>query len=87
MAASVLNSERAVKVTVFIVRAFVALRRAISQHKELANKIAQLERRLNSMQRLVLREDRELSEIQPGLFLVSFLSGFFALVLLLVAIR
>jgi len=46
MAASVLNSQRAVEVSVFIVRAFVALRRSISQHKELSNKIAQLERRL-----------------------------------------
>jgi hypothetical protein len=46
MAASVLNSQRAVEVSVFIVWAFVALRRAISQHKELSNKIAQLEKRL-----------------------------------------
>jgi hypothetical protein len=46
MAASVLNSPRAVEVSVFIVRAFVRLRRAITEHKELARKIAQLERRL-----------------------------------------
>lgn len=46
MAASVLNSTRAVEVSVFIVRAFVKLRKAIAAHKELANKIAQLERRL-----------------------------------------
>jgi hypothetical protein len=46
MAAGVLNSERAVEVSIFIVRAFVRLRRAISEHKELAGKIAQLERHL-----------------------------------------
>ena len=46
MAASILNSARAVEVSLFIVRAFVALRRAISEHKELARKIAQLERKL-----------------------------------------
>jgi hypothetical protein len=46
MAASILNSSRAVEVSVFIVRAFVKLRKIISTHKELANKISQLERKL-----------------------------------------
>jgi hypothetical protein len=46
MAASVLNSPRAIDVSVYIVRAFVKLRRTIAEHKELARKIAQLERRL-----------------------------------------
>lgn len=46
MAASVLNSRRAVEVSVFIVRAFVKLRQVIAAHSELARKIAQLERRL-----------------------------------------
>ena len=46
MAASVLNSQRAVEVSVFIVRAFVKLRQAIAAHKELAHKIDLLERRL-----------------------------------------
>lgn len=46
MAASVLNSLRAIEVSVFIVRAFVKLRRTIAEHKELARKIAQFERRM-----------------------------------------
>jgi len=46
MAASVLNSTRAVEVSVFIVRAFVKIRKVITAHKELAHKIAQLERKL-----------------------------------------
>ena len=46
MAASVLNSPKAVEVSVFVVRAFVQLRVAIAGHKELARKIAQLERKL-----------------------------------------
>lgn len=46
MAASVLNTPRAIEVSVFIVRAFVKLRRMISEHKELARKIGQLEKRL-----------------------------------------
>ena len=43
MAASISNSARTVEVSLFIVRVFVALRRAISEHKELARKITQLE--------------------------------------------
>jgi hypothetical protein len=46
MAASVLNTPRAVEVSVFIVRAFVKLRKVISEHKELTRKISQIERRL-----------------------------------------
>lgn len=46
MAASVLNSPKAVEVSVFVVRAFVQLREVLAGHKELAQKIAQLERKL-----------------------------------------
>ena len=46
MAASVLNTARAVEVSVFVVRAFVKLREAVAGHKELAMKLEQLERRL-----------------------------------------
>jgi phage regulator Rha-like protein len=47
MAAGVLNSEKAVEVSVFIVRAFVKLREIVSGHKELARKMAQLEQKLS----------------------------------------
>ncbi len=47
MAASVLNSPKAVDVSVFVVRAFVQLREVVSGHKELARKIGQLERKLS----------------------------------------
>lgn len=46
MAASVLNTTRAVEVIVFIIRSFVKFRKIISEHKELARKISQIERRL-----------------------------------------
>ncbi len=46
MAASVLNSPKAVEVSVFVVRAFVQLREVLAGHKELAHKIAQLERKM-----------------------------------------
>jgi hypothetical protein len=43
MLSSVLNSERAVQVNIAIMRAFVKLREIIATHKELAQKIAELE--------------------------------------------
>jgi DNA gyrase/topoisomerase IV subunit A len=47
MAASVLNSPQAAEISIFIVRAFVKLRQAISEHKELSRKISQIERHLS----------------------------------------
>ena len=46
MAASVLNSKRAMEVSVYIVRAFVKIRRMIADNKELSRKIVQIERHL-----------------------------------------
>lgn len=48
MAASVLNTPRAVEMSVFVVRAFVRLRAFLATHKELAEKLAELERKLAS---------------------------------------
>ena len=47
MAASVLNSERAVQMSVYVVRAFVQLRAVLLDHKALADKLASLERRVS----------------------------------------
>jgi phage regulator Rha-like protein len=47
MAASVLRSERAVKVSVHVVRAFVKLRQIVASHRQLAQKMEELERRLD----------------------------------------
>jgi phage regulator Rha-like protein len=46
MAACVLNSQKAVEVSVFVVRAFVQLREVLAGHKKIARKISQLERKL-----------------------------------------
>ncbi len=46
MAAMLLNSPRAVEVSVFVVRAFVKLRRLVLAHKELAGKLDQLEKKV-----------------------------------------
>jgi len=46
MLSSVLNSERAIEVNIAIMRAFVKLREMLSSNKELAHKLAQLERKI-----------------------------------------
>jgi hypothetical protein len=46
MAASVLNTPRAVDVSVFVVRAFIRLREFALQHRELARKLTELERKV-----------------------------------------
>jgi len=46
MLASVLKSERAVKISINIIKAFVKLREILSTHKELSTKFNQLERKI-----------------------------------------
>lgn len=48
MAASVLNTPRAVEMSVFVVRAFVRLRSLLGTHKEVITKLAELERKLTT---------------------------------------
>jgi len=46
MAASILNSPRAVEMSIYVVRAFVKLRELLSSNSELARRFAELEARL-----------------------------------------
>lgn len=46
MLATVLNSERAIQVNIAIMRAFVRLRQLLATHKELADKLAELEKKV-----------------------------------------
>jgi hypothetical protein len=48
MAANVLKSPQAVRMSVFVVRAFVKLREMLAAHKDLAHKLAELERKLQN---------------------------------------
>jgi hypothetical protein len=48
MAASILNTPRAIDVSVYVIRAFVKLRELLSTHKELAEKFAELEPKVSS---------------------------------------
>jgi phage regulator Rha-like protein len=54
MAANVLNSPQAVQMSVFVVRAFVKMRGLLSDNRQLARKLAELEKELRS--RLDLHE-------------------------------
>ena len=56
MLSSVLNSERAVKVNIAIMRAFVKLRQMLDTNRELAQKFSELERRVG-------KHDEEIVEI------------------------
>lgn len=56
MLSSVLNSERAVKVNIAIMRAFVKLRETLETNRELARKFAELEKRVG-------KHDDEISAI------------------------
>jgi hypothetical protein len=48
MAASVLNSARAIEMSIFVVRAFAKLKRFVGAHRDLAEKLAELERKLET---------------------------------------
>jgi phage regulator Rha-like protein len=48
MAATVLNSERAVEMSIFVVRAFVRMREAVATNHQVVAKLAELEHRLES---------------------------------------
>ena len=54
MAANVLNSKEAVQMRVFVVRAFVKLRETLAAHKELAEKLTELERKVGTHGRAIV---------------------------------
>jgi len=46
MLSSVLNSEKAIKINILIIKTFVKLREIVTTHKELANKLKELENKV-----------------------------------------
>jgi len=68
MLSSVLRSERAVQVNIQIMRTFVRLRRILAAHKDLARKLAELEKKYDKQFRVVFDAIRELMrpEDKPG---------------------
>jgi len=53
MAATVLNSPRAIEVSVFVVRAFLQMREALAANRELAKRLDELERRVGTHDRAI----------------------------------
>jgi len=60
MAATVLNSPRAVEVSIFVVRAFVQLRELLTEHKELGRRLDELEARI---ERKLMTHDQAITGI------------------------
>lgn len=60
MAANVLNSERAVEVSVQVVRAFVRLPQIVISNHELAQKVEELERKYDAQFKIVFDAIRAL---------------------------
>jgi ORF6N domain len=69
MAATVLNSEQAVEMSVFVVRAFVRVRAMLAANKELADKIEELEKHMakhdGSIQEIVRLIKRLMEPLPP----------------------
>jgi hypothetical protein len=60
MLSSVLRSKRAVQVNIQIMRTFVRLREMLASHKDLARKLANLERKYDAQFKVVFDAIREL---------------------------
>lgn len=63
MAASVLNSRKAVQMSLFVVRAFVRLREAIATNRQLATEMTELESRLDTHDETLLRLIQEINRL------------------------
>jgi hypothetical protein len=60
MAASVLNTSRAIEVSIFVVRAFVKLREMVAAHKEIERKLIGLEKKYDNQFKVVFEAIRQL---------------------------
>ena len=65
MLSSVLRSSRAVQVNIAVMRAFVQLRQLVETHKDLAGRIAAMEKRYDGQFRAVFDAIRKLLEPPP----------------------
>src|SRR5437660_74277 len=60
MAANVLNTQRAIEASVYVVRAFVRLRALIASNKDLAKRLDELEKKYDAQFKVVFDAIREL---------------------------
>lgn len=77
MLSSVLNSERAVQVNIAIMRAFVRLREMMESNKELAAKLAELEKKYDVQFGVVFQAIRKLMNpiAKPKRYQIGFRSN------------
>ena len=64
MASMILNNPEAVAMSVYVVRAFIAMRRTVMMHRELSSRIDELERKYDGKFKVVFDAIREL--MKPG---------------------
>jgi len=67
MAANVLNSQKAIITSVYIVRAFVRLREMLLAHKELAHKLVELESRIDKHDKAIIALITAIKELMEPL--------------------
>lgn len=60
MVATVLNSKQAVAMSVYVVRTFIRLRQMLSTHKDLARKLADMEKKYDAQFKVVFDAIRQL---------------------------
>jgi hypothetical protein len=65
MAANVLSSERAIQVSIYVVRTFIALRQYAASHQFLARRLGQMEKKYDQQFKVVFDAIRQLIE-QPA---------------------
>jgi len=65
MAASVLNSKRAVAASIYVVRAFVKLRQLLAPYKEIMKKLQQLENKLQIHDKQIIEVVRAIRLLMP----------------------
>ncbi len=64
MLSTVLNSDRAIEVNIQIMRAFVKLREMLSTHKDLARKLADMEKKYDAQFKVVFDAIRQLYPVR-----------------------
>ena len=63
MAASVLNSRKAIQMSLFVVRAFVRLREMIATNRVLATKMTELENKIDTHDEAIRRLIQEINRL------------------------
>jgi phage regulator Rha-like protein len=66
MSANILNSEKAIQISIFIVEAFARIREVLSAHKDIMLKISEIEKRLDYHDDSIIEIIKTLKELIPS---------------------